>query len=261
MQNNARTFTCMELRQSSSSSTKGSSISRAEASDDVTLAFFRLRWSSWEIDKSTKSITATTVKEMCDVYSMAGDDDVTQCRKYYACCLTSIKNAVSLSKCFSVHLEACVHQDVHVGSAADRSFLTSSFRSWRQQQAAGRRQSGVWRRLNWGPLSTKHTYTESYMEISIQVIHCASMRASLCVCVCVCVCTGLSWWAAADSRWPGRGTTVRYPGKSCLRWPADPGRVAAARHPPCYTPSDWRRSPGSERWQNGKKIRYFSNVY
>lgn len=45
-QNNARTFTCMELRQSSSSSTKGSSISRAEASDDVTLAFLRLRWSS-----------------------------------------------------------------------------------------------------------------------------------------------------------------------------------------------------------------------
>lgn len=59
--------------------------------------------------------------------------------KYKACCFF---------ECFSVHLEACVHQDVHVGSAADRSFLTSSFRSWRQQQAAGRRQSGVWRRLN-----------------------------------------------------------------------------------------------------------------
>lgn len=41
-----RTFTCMELRQSSSSGTKGSSISRTEVSDDVTLDFFRLRWRS-----------------------------------------------------------------------------------------------------------------------------------------------------------------------------------------------------------------------
>lgn len=36
----------MELRQSSRSRTKGSSISRAEVSDDVTLDFFRLRWRS-----------------------------------------------------------------------------------------------------------------------------------------------------------------------------------------------------------------------
>lgn len=42
----------MELRQSSSSSTKGSSISRTEASDDVTLDFFRLRWSSLRIYRS-----------------------------------------------------------------------------------------------------------------------------------------------------------------------------------------------------------------
>ena len=43
---NALTLTCMELRQSSSSSMKGSSICRAKGSEDVTLDFFRLRWSS-----------------------------------------------------------------------------------------------------------------------------------------------------------------------------------------------------------------------
>lgn len=36
----------MELRQSSSSGTKGSSISRTEVSHDGTLDFFRLRWRS-----------------------------------------------------------------------------------------------------------------------------------------------------------------------------------------------------------------------
>lgn len=31
-----------------------------------------------------------------------------------------------------VHLEACIHEDVHVGSTADWSFLTPPFGSWRQ---------------------------------------------------------------------------------------------------------------------------------
>lgn len=51
-------------------------------------------------------------------------------------------------ECFHVHLEASVHQDVHVGSAADGSFLTSSLRGRRQEQTAGGRQSGVWGRFS-----------------------------------------------------------------------------------------------------------------
>lgn len=51
------TLTCMESRQSSSSFIKGSSISRVEASDDVTLDFFRLKWRSCETDdRSDKQV-------------------------------------------------------------------------------------------------------------------------------------------------------------------------------------------------------------
>lgn len=46
------------------------------------------------------------------------------------------------------HLEAGIHQDVHVGAAADGSFLTSSLWSGRQEQTAGRGQSGIWGRLS-----------------------------------------------------------------------------------------------------------------
>lgn len=41
------------------------------------------------------------------------------------------------------HLESSVHQDVHVGSAADRSSPATSLRSRGQEEAAGRGQPGV----------------------------------------------------------------------------------------------------------------------
>lgn len=44
---------------------------------------------------------------------------------------------------FRAHLESSVHQDVHVGSAADWSFPASSLRSGGQEEAAGRGQPGV----------------------------------------------------------------------------------------------------------------------
>lgn len=88
-----------------------------------------------------------------------------------------------------MHLEASIHQDVHVGSAADQSFLTPSLWSWRQEQAAGRGQSGVWWRLSCGFLSANtHTQTVSCMEDGNK--HQSDL---LCIDVSLCVCTGLSW--------------------------------------------------------------------
>lgn len=53
-------------------------------------------------------------------------------------------NANNTRERLNVHLEAGVHQDVHVGAAADWSLPPPPRWSWKQEQAAERGQPGVW---------------------------------------------------------------------------------------------------------------------
>lgn len=113
----------MESRHWSSSKIKGSNISRADSSDDVTLDFLMLKWSSCETNTWFKEIQRKTWT-------------VTVKSRWRQC-----------------YLKAGVHQDVHAGPAADRRFPATSLGGREEEQAAGGRQSGVRWRLSQGFLS------------------------------------------------------------------------------------------------------------
>lgn len=75
---------------------------------------------------------------------------------------------------------------------------------------------------------------------------------------CVDFLTGCSWWAAAGSRSPSRGSAAGCLGTSCRCWRADPGPADAAPRSPGYTPSHWK-SPPESVWRGSRRTVYFVN--
>lgn len=190
----------MESRHSSSSEIKGSNISRADSSDDVTLDFLMLKWSSCETNTWFKEIQRKTWT-------------VTVKSRWRQC-----------------YLKAGVHQDVHAGPAAHRRFPATSLGGREEEQAAGGRKSGVRWRLSQGFLSADGNVKDIVAHGK------AKQKRKRLFFQLWFFGTGLCWSAAAGSRWPGRGTAARCPGSPSHRWSAGPRRLGAARRPPgCKT--------------------------
>ena len=198
---------------------KGSSISRAESSDDVTLDFFRLKWRSWSrlVIFFLYCLKINGKKIWNEILFWVG-----------GVCMCTLSPA-STRICMLVWLLTAAFWPPLLG-VGGRS----------RQLGGGSLGSGGGLAVAF-PLKT-HTYTHtgSYkkdhntINIIVFPVHkCEFARI-----------TGLSWWPVADSCWQGHGTAVGDPGQSCPHWQADPRSLDAAQQSPDYTPSGWMKTRG-----------------